>query len=82
LIRIGIQKGDRVAVVSENRPEWCLAYFAISLSGGIAIPIDAQLGADEIKNLLADSEAKAVFHSKRHRSTCGKLPEKQVIISR
>ena len=65
LIRIGIQKGDRVAVVSENRPEWCLAYFAISLSGGIAIPIDAQLGADEIKNLLADSEAKAVFHSKK-----------------
>jgi long-chain acyl-CoA synthetase len=65
LIRIGIQKGDRVAIVSENRPEWCMAYLGISLSGGIAIPIDAQLGADEIKNLLADSETNAVFHSEK-----------------
>lgn len=65
LIKIGIQKGDRVAIVSENRPEWCMAYIGISLSGGIAIPIDVQLGADEIKNLLTDSETKAVFHSEK-----------------
>jgi long-chain acyl-CoA synthetase len=63
LVRLGIQKGDRVGIVSENRPEWCMAYFAISLSGGIAIPVDAQLGAEEIGNLLADSETKVVFHS-------------------
>jgi long-chain acyl-CoA synthetase len=63
LLKLGIRKGDRVAIVSENRPEWCMAYFAISLSGGIAIPIDAQLGAEEIGNLLADSETVAVFHS-------------------
>ena len=60
-----IEKGDRVAIVSENRPEWCASYLAISLSGGIVVPIDAQLGSDEIKNLLADSESKVVFHSSK-----------------
>ena len=43
LQRLGIKKGDKIAIVSENRPEWCEAYLAIVLSGGIAVPIDAQL---------------------------------------
>ncbi len=65
LIKLGIQKGDRIAIVSENRPEWCMSYFAISLSGCIAIPIDEQLGPDETKNLLLDSGTRAVFHSEK-----------------
>jgi len=63
LLQNGIEKGDKIAIISENRPEWCTAYLAISLSGGIAVPIDAQLGSDEIRNLLTDSETKVVFHS-------------------
>ena len=65
LINSGIQKGDRVAVHSENRPEWCTAYLALSLSGGIGVPIDVQLGPNEIKNLLDDSGAKVIFHSSK-----------------
>ncbi|MEW6067273.1 MAG: AMP-binding protein [Nitrospirota bacterium] len=65
LIKIGINKGDRVAIISENTPEWCAAYLAISLSGAIAVPIDAQLGTDEIRNLLLDSESRVVFHSSK-----------------
>ncbi|MFA4917623.1 MAG: AMP-binding protein [Thermodesulfovibrionales bacterium] len=65
LINNGIQKGDRVAVHSENRPEWCTAYLALSMSGGIGVPIDVQLGPNEIKNLLDDSEAKVIFHSSK-----------------
>lgn len=63
LINTGINKGDRVAIIAENRPEWCMAYLAISMSGAIAVPIDAQLGPDEIKNLLSDSESKIVFYT-------------------
>ncbi|MBE0426322.1 MAG: AMP-binding protein [Nitrospirae bacterium] len=63
LIGQGIKKGDRIAIIAENRPEWCMAYLAISMSGAIAVPIDVQLGPDEIKNLLFDSESKIVFHS-------------------
>ena len=65
LLKLGIRKGDRVAIVSENRPEWSMAYFGISLSGGVAVPIDMQLGGEEIRILLADSEAKAVFHTEK-----------------
>ncbi|WP_203473271.1 AMP-binding protein [Dissulfurispira thermophila] len=63
LISNGIYKGDRIAIVSENRPEWCASYMAILMCGGIAIPIDMQLGSDEIKNLLVDSETKIIFYS-------------------
>ncbi len=65
LLQNGIKKGDRIAIISENRHEWCSVYLAISLSGGIAVPIDARLGPDEIRNLLADSESKIVFHSSK-----------------
>ncbi len=63
LIRMGIKEGDKIAIISENRPEWCESYLAISLSGGVAVPVDAQFGPDEIRNLLSDSESKVVFHS-------------------
>lgn len=63
LVGNGLHKGDRIAIYSENRPEWCMAYLGISLTGGIAVPIDAQLGPSEMTNLLADSETKIIFHS-------------------
>jgi long-chain acyl-CoA synthetase len=63
LVRSGIKAGDRIAIISENRVEWCAAYLGILMSGGAAVPIDAQLGAAEIANLLADSSAALVFHS-------------------
>ncbi len=63
LMRSGVKSGDRVAIVSENRVEWCGAYLAILLCGGVAVPIDAQLGPAEVGNLLTDSSALLVFHS-------------------
>jgi len=65
LIEKGIRKSDRIAIISENRPEWCASYLAICLSGGIAVPIDLQLGPDEIRNLLTDSESHVVFCSSK-----------------
>lgn len=59
----GLVSGDRAVIMSENRPEWCSAYLSIILAGGIAVPIDAQLGPAEVANLLGDSEPKTVFHS-------------------
>ncbi|MEW6586183.1 MAG: AMP-binding protein, partial [Nitrospirota bacterium] len=63
LLKRGIRKGDKIAIISENRYEWCTAYLAISFCCAVAVPMDAQLGPDEIRNLLADSESKLVFHS-------------------
>ena len=58
-----IKHGDRVAILSEGRPEWGIAYLGISFLGGVAVPIDIQLSEDEVKNLIRDSESKAIFIS-------------------
>jgi long-chain acyl-CoA synthetase len=75
LTKKGVRKGDRIAIVSENRHEWCEAYLAISMSGGIAVPIDAQLGPDEIWNLLSDSASKILFHSSKTGENVGKISD-------
>jgi len=65
LIQSGVRKGDRIAIILENRHEWCASYLAVLMAGGIAVPMDAQLGANEVKNLLDDSGAILIVHSER-----------------
>ena len=65
LVSLGLKRGGKVAIISENRPEWCSAYLATSLAGGVAVPIDAQLGPGEVSNLLKDCKADIVFHSQK-----------------
>ncbi|TAL22956.1 MAG: hypothetical protein EPN94_10225 [Nitrospirae bacterium] len=65
LIKTGTGKGDRIAIISENRPEWCISYMGIMLSGAVAVPIDSQLYPDSIRNFLADSDTKIIFCSSK-----------------
>jgi len=58
-----IQKGDKVALLSENRPEWPVTYFGITNIGAIVVPLDPKLEPLEIKNLVEDSETKMIFVS-------------------
>jgi long-chain acyl-CoA synthetase len=51
-VRAGLVPGDRVALVSENRPEWAVAYFAVVAAGGTVVPLDVQLGDAEVANVL------------------------------
>jgi long-chain acyl-CoA synthetase len=62
----GIRKGDRVAILSENRPEWSTADFAILLLGAVTVPVYATLTAEQTAYALRDSEACAVFVSTEH----------------
>lgn len=64
---ITVKKGDRVAIISENRPEWCMAYAGIVEAGAVGVPIDAQLGEEETRNLLSDSGATFVIFSEKNR---------------
>ena len=52
LVRAGLAPGERVALISENRPEWAVAYFAVAAAGGTAVPLDVQLGDAEVVNVL------------------------------
>jgi long-chain acyl-CoA synthetase len=60
---LGIQPGDRVAILSENRPEWAMADYAILCAGAWSVPIYPTLPAGQIAGLLKDCSARAIFVS-------------------
>ena len=60
---LGIQPGDRVAILSENRPEWAMADFAILCAGAWSVPIYPTLPAGQIAPLLNDCGARGIFVS-------------------
>ena len=66
----GITKGDRVAILSENRPEWAIADFACQLLGAVTVPIYTTLTADQTAYILQDSGSRIVFVSNQPR--CGR----------
>jgi long-chain acyl-CoA synthetase len=65
LRRLGVSLGDRVILMSENRPEWGIAYFALMLAGAIAVPLDKELTAGEVMSLVKVSRAKALVLSRK-----------------
>ncbi|MDD2216929.1 MAG: AMP-binding protein [Eubacteriales bacterium] len=65
--------GKKVAVIGENSYEWIVAYFSVVCGGGIIIPIDRELPAEEIANLLNRSGAEAIIFSKKMEATIKKL---------
>lgn len=65
LAALGIRPGDRIALLSENRPEWSISDFAILSLGAINVPIYTTQAVDQIEYILADSGARAMFVSNR-----------------
>src|SRR5436190_12785750 len=60
---LGIERGDRVAIWSENRPEWNLADLAVLAIGAVDVPIYATQTHSQVEYILADSAARAIFVS-------------------
>ena len=65
LTSLGVRRGDRVGILSENRPEWAIADFACLTAGLTDVPIYPTLPADQIAYVLKDSGAVAIFVSNR-----------------
>ena len=63
LWKSGIRKDDRVVLVSENQPEWCIAYLAASQIGCAVVPLDAQTPIKEILAIAEFTTAKAILAS-------------------
>ncbi len=59
--RLGLSKGDRVAIHAYNRLEWAELYAACARSGVVAVPVNFRLTAPEVRYLLEDSGATALF---------------------
>lgn len=65
LIKMGL-KGKKIAVISENRYEWCLAYLAVACGVGVIVPLDKALPANELESLIIRSGVEAIFYSKKY----------------
>ena len=63
LYALGIRSGDRIAIWSENRPEWNLADLAALAIGAVDVPIYATQARSQVEYILADSAARAIFVS-------------------
>lgn len=60
---LGLQPGDRVMLVSENRPEWCIADLAIMAAGGVTVPTYTTNTTRDHAHILSDSGARFVIFS-------------------
>lgn len=63
LIAAGLLPGERVGLLSENRPRWCSAYAAVLLAGGVVVPLDAELPAPALAQVLDDCQAVGLLAS-------------------
>ncbi|MBN1824686.1 MAG: long-chain fatty acid--CoA ligase [Candidatus Eisenbacteria bacterium] len=69
----GLPRGGRVAVLGENRPEWVAAYLATIAAGGVIVPVDRSMQRSAVRHILAESEARILFVSGRHRSVLDEM---------
>ncbi len=65
LVLLGVKQGDRVALLSENRPGWGLCYFAISRAGAVAVPIMTAFTDEQIASILDHSGSVVMIASKK-----------------
>lgn len=59
----GVIAGDKVAILSENMPNWAITYFAVTTIGAVAVPIMTEFSSNEVHHILRHSESKIVFVS-------------------
>jgi long-chain acyl-CoA synthetase len=63
LERLEVKKGDKIAILSNNMPNWGIAYFATVSMGAVAVPLLPDFSKEEVKNILEHSETKVIFCS-------------------
>lgn len=72
LINLGL-KDKRIAVISDNRYEWGVAYLATVAGTGIVVPLDKALPSNEIETLILRSEVEAIFYSNKYDETMNRI---------
>lgn len=70
-------KNCHVAILGENSYEWILSYFSVVCGGNVVVPLDKELEADTVNELLRDSESKAIIYSKTYEDIIDELKETQ-----
>ncbi len=66
LIKLGVKKGDRVAIIQVNSNHCVESYFAVAKMGGIYVPLNFRAKGEELTHMLNTSEASVLFVGKRY----------------
>jgi long-chain acyl-CoA synthetase len=61
----GLQKGDRVVLWAENRPEWMAVWLGTAIAGGVIVPVDFLVSENECANIIGITKPRAFFYSAR-----------------
>ena len=87
LARLGVRRGDRVAVMATNRVEYPVVYFAVLKLGAIVVPVNARFTADEVATVVHHAEAETFFVAPEFAAlvgglrTAGRLPLVRRVVS-
>jgi long-chain acyl-CoA synthetase len=73
LLERGVMKGDRIALLGENSPNWGMAYFGIIHTGAAVVPILPDFPESDIHHILSDSEVKILFTTHKQLEKMGDL---------
>lgn len=65
LMSQGVERGDRVAIIGENSPQWGMTYFGITMMGAVAVPILPDFPAGDIGRIIRHAEVRVVFTTSR-----------------
>lgn len=76
LLEIGLE-GKKIALISNNRYEWCTSYFAISIGNMVVVPLDKALTEKEIESLIKRSGADAVIYENKYSEIFKNIKERQ-----
>ena len=67
----------KIALIGNNRYEWCISYLAITCGGMVVVPLDKALPDNEIENLIVRSEAEVVIFDKKYLNIMKKIKEER-----
>lgn len=70
----GLQKGDVVAILAVNSPEWCFTFMAVTAIGAVALPLDTNLSPRQYLEMVESAGARAAFVSASFRNVFDSLP--------
>lgn len=77
LIALGL-KDKRIAVISENRYEWCVGYMAVVCGTGLVVPMDRALPENEIRSMIERSDVEAIIYSKKYNEIMDRVKEDKI----
>ena len=71
-------KGKRIAVIGENSYYWAISYLAVTCGLGVVVPLDKELSAQELEQLVVESEASCVLLSPKYRTVFQDMLDRNV----